>query len=68
MVIDMIFVRGISIVLAVFGALYILIMMGDRAAESPDLIPVYLAGISLVIIPYCITRMISDQLESRKKQ
>ncbi|WP_210484127.1 hypothetical protein [Pantoea ananatis] len=64
----MIFVRGISILLAFFGAIYILIMMGDRAAESPDLIPVYLAGLSLVIIPYCIMRMISDQLDSRKKQ
>ncbi|WP_275269282.1 hypothetical protein [Pantoea ananatis] len=64
----MIFVRGISILLAFFGAIYILIMMGDRAAESPDLIPVYLAGLSLVIIPYCITRMISDQLDIRKKQ
>ncbi|MFV9668276.1 hypothetical protein ACNY68_04680 [Pantoea sp. KXB25] len=64
----MIFVRGISILLAVFGAVYILVMMGNRAAESPDLIPVYLAGLSLVIIPYCITRMISDQIESRNKQ
>lgn len=64
----MIFVRGISILLSFFGAIYILIMMGDRTAESPDLIPVYLAGLSLVIIPYCITRMISDQLDSRKKQ
>jgi len=62
----MIFIRGIAILLSIFGAIYILIMTGGRAAESPDLIPVYIAGLSLVIIPYCITRLISDQIDSKK--